>query len=240
MSYWIKNLITAGLILLLQGSCSTNRNVSADSDKSIDFSQYATFAWAPDSSKGERDGDVMVFDNDIVRNNAKNYVSHALTQRGLLMDVESPDLVLQLVLLNEKKERIITYYSHRYMGYYYYSPFYFPYYYPYSRYYTWYGWGYHDPFLDLEAQTVTRTYPKGTVIINMYDRKLQRLVWTGSAEGDIYDPTFIHFVVHPAIDNILKALPLQPIQPVRKSDKQHKGIVRLTVPGRVFAEFPGK
>ena len=227
MSCWIKNLTITALAILLTVSCSTYRNVYSDYDKSIDFSQYTTFAWAPDSTMEERtDHDVTRFDNDIVRNNAKNYVSHALTQRGLLIDIESPDLVLELVLLNEKKE-LITYHTHRYMGYYYYSPFYFPYYYPYPQYYTWDGWGYYNPFLDPEARTVTKTFMKGTVIINMYDRKLQRLVWTGSAEGDIYDPSYIHFDVHPAIDRIIKEFPVKPIQPLKRNgDKQGKGIVR--------------
>lgn len=159
----------------------------------------------------------MAYDNDIVRNNAKNYITRSLTQRGYLVDVDSPDLVLQLVLLNEKKEKVVTYRSHSYMGYYYHSPFYFPYYYPHYRFYTWYGWSY-PPFWD-ETTTYNKTYMKGTITINMYDRVLKKLVWTGSAEGDIYDPSYIHFDVHPAIDRILKEFPVKPIRKEKRDDE---------------------
>lgn len=211
MNFFIRHLLVAG-ILIAAVSCNSFRNIYSNYDRSIDFSQYQTFAWVPDSARMETaPGDVSAFDNDIVRNNAKNYITHSLTQRGYLLDVDQPDLIVQLVLLDEKKEQIITYHTHRYMGYYYYSPFYFPYYYPYPRFYTWYGWS-HPPFWDHETTSYTKSYTKGTITINIYDRKLKKLIWTGSAEGDIYDPSYIHFDVHPAIDLIIKEFPVEPIQ----------------------------
>ncbi len=52
----------------------------------------------------------------------------------------------------------------------------------------------------------------------MYDRKLKKLVWTGSAEGDIYDPRYIQFDVHPAIDRIMKKFPVKSVQPRGKDE----------------------
>ena len=209
--------------LLALTACSTYQNIYTNYDRSIDFNQYSTFAWAPDSTAaGEQQN--TPYDNDIVRNNAKNYITHSLTQRGFLVDVDSPDLVLELVLLNEKKERIVTYHTYPYYsGYYFYNPYYFPYYYPHHRYYTWYGWHgwtYH-PYWD-EVTTYTKTYIKGTVTLNMYDRKLQRLVWTGSAEGNIYDPQYIQYDVHPAIDKILKLFPVKPAHRQKHYDDLYK------------------
>lgn len=225
----IRNLTVVGMLVVMAG-CSTFTDIYTNYDRSIDFTEYRTFAWAPDSARTAPDE--QGFDNDIVRNNAENYITHSLTQRGLLVDVDSPDLLLQLVLLDEKKERIVTFYTHRYMGYYYYSPFYFPYYYPYYRFYTWHGWS-RPPFWDHEVTTYTKTYVKGTVTINMYDTRLRKLVWTGSAEGDIYDPSYIHFDVHPAIDRIIKQFPLKPVQQPRRNAAKNP-IVRTNSGGRDF------
>jgi hypothetical protein len=218
MKLWIENLIIAGVLIALVGCSSTYRNFYTNYDKSIDFTRYATFAWAPDSARTDiKETGEMAYDNDIVRNNAKNYITNTLTKRGYLVSLDSPDLVLQLVLLNEKKEKVVTYRTHPYMAYYYYSPFYFPYYYPYYRFYTWYGWSY--PFWDDQTTTYTKIYIKGTITINMFDRRTKKLVWTGSAEGDIYDPSYIHFDVHPAIDRIMKEFPIKPIRKEKRNDE---------------------
>lgn len=54
---------------------------------------------------------------------------------------------------------------------------------PYYRFYTWYGWS-HPPFWHEQTTTFAKTYVKGTITINLYDRRAKRLVWTGSAEGE--------------------------------------------------------
>ncbi len=218
----IIQLILVGILLLVI-RCGTYTNVYSNYDKSIDFSQYKTFAWAPDSGVVVPK-DFEAYDNDIVRNNAKNYITHSMSHRGFLVNTDSPDLVLNLVLLNEKRERIVTYHTYPYSGYYFYNPYYFPYYYPRYRYYTWFGWG--PPYFEDQSTTVTKTYVKGTITINMYDRKLKKLIWTGSAEGDIYDPKYIQYDVHPAIDRIMKKFPI-------KAEHEQKTNDELKIKNRV-------
>jgi len=215
MKVGIIGIILLGILLFVT-RCGTYTNVYSNYDKSVDFSQYKTFAWAPDSG-AVVPKDLEAYDNDIVRNNAKNYITHSLSHRGLLVNIDSPDLVLNLVLLNEKKERIVTYHSYPYNGYYYYNPYYFPYYYPRYRYYTWFGWG--PPYYEDQSTTVTKTYVKGTITLNMYDRKQRKLVWTGSAEGDIYDPKYIQYDVHPAIDRIMKKFPVKAVRDEKLNDE---------------------
>ncbi len=217
MNFWVSKLALIGFVSIMMG-CSSYSNIYSNYDKSIDFTSYHTFAWAPDSGIAKaKEFDNTAYDNDIVRNNAKNYITHSFSHRGYLVDTDSPDVVLQLVLLNEKKERVVSYHSYPYSGYYYHNPYYFPYYYPYYRYYTWPGWNY-SPFWDDHVTTYTKTYVKGTITINMYDRKLKKLVWTGSAEGDIYDPRYIQFDVHPAIDRIMKKFPVKSVEPRGKDE----------------------
>ena len=130
MTFWTKRLVTLGFLLILV-NCTGYRKVYVNYDRSVDFVGYNTFAWAPDSSTVTGDDvEKPVYDTDIVRNNAKNYITHSLSQRGYLVNIDSPDVVLQLVLLNEVKERIVTRYGNLYSGYYFYNPYYFPYYYP--------------------------------------------------------------------------------------------------------------
>ena len=222
----IRNFIVAGVLIGFMGCGHTYRNIYTSYDTSVDFAQYHTFAWAPDSGEVKtKESDYMAYDNDIVRNNAKNYITQSLTTRGYLVNIDSPDLVLQLVLLNEKKEKVVTYRTHTYMGYYYHNPYYFPYYYPYYRFYTWYGWSY-PPFWDDQTTTYTKSYIKGTITINMFDRREKKLVWTGSAEGDIYDPSYIHFNVHPAIDRIMNNFPVKPVKK-EKRNGELSPIVRI-------------
>lgn len=219
---WIKicclAIITASAI-----SCDSYRHIYTNRDESVDFDKYRTFAWAPDSTDNEEVAGIIDYDVDIVSNNAKNYITNNLTSRGLLLNIDSPDLVLKLVLVNERKEKVVTYHSYPYAGYYYYSPFYFPYYYPYYRFYTWYGP--YPPSWDTET-SVTKTYVRGTIRINFFDRKLQKLIWTGIAEGDLYDPSYIQYAVHPAIDRILKRFPIkQNHRPRKLEDRKDTGPV---------------
>lgn len=206
-------LLTIVVFAYMAFSCGTYQDIYSDVDRRIDFSSYRTFAWAPDSGMAlpQKEFEGTPYDNDIVRNNAKNYITHCLGHRGYLVDVDSPDLILQLVLLNEKREKIVTYSSRPYPPYYFHSPYYFPYYYPYYRYYTWYGWGYYPPGWDERLTTYNRYFVRGTITVNVYDRQLQRLIWTGSAEGDIYDPSYIRYDVHPAIDRIMRRFPVKPL-----------------------------
>jgi hypothetical protein len=216
-------------IMMLMMRCATYTNVYSNYDRSIDFSVYKTFAWAPDSGEVVSK-DMEAYDNDIVRNNVKNYVNFLMTERGYLINIDSPDVILSLALLNEKKESIVTYhdYPYPYARYYYYNRYYFPYYYPHYRYYTWYGWVppyYYGPS---ESRTYTKTYVKGTITLNMYDRKLKKLIWTGSAEGDIYDPKYIQYDVHPAIDRIMKKFPVTPEHRPKINDQlYHNRVVRM-------------
>jgi len=102
MRFWSKILGVAALAGVVN-SCGTYRNIYSDFDKSIDFSKYETFAWAPDSGTAlpQKEFEQTPYDNDIVRNNAKNYITHSLSHRGYLVNIDSPDVIIQLVLLNE-------------------------------------------------------------------------------------------------------------------------------------------
>lgn len=198
------------ILILCAAGCGTYTSIYSYSDRSVDFSKYKTFAWLPDSGMTAKQDSFRdsAYDNDIIRNNAKNYIAHDLGARGLRISIEEPDVLVQLVLHNEKKQ-VVRYSAFEYPPYYYYNRFYYPYYFPYYDYYTYYGWGCLDAYCDLPPAT-RQVYVRGTIAINMFDRKLKRLIWTGSAEGDIYDPSYIQKDVHPAIHRIMNRFPVKP------------------------------
>lgn len=65
-----KKIISQSLLLtaLSVYSCALYSVVSSDYDRSADFSSYKTFAWLPD-----KDNSSNALNNQIVRNNIKNY-----------------------------------------------------------------------------------------------------------------------------------------------------------------------
>lgn len=208
----MKRMISNAFVALMIWSisaCDIYTKTYSNYDRSIKFKEYKTFAMLPESNMEAKKDSFRntAYDNDIIRNNAKNYIIHKLSKKGLRMETNEPDLLVQLVLLNEKKERIVR--SAPVYPYYYYNRFYYPYYYPYFDYFTFYGWGCYDEYCGFSDRSYVQTYVKGTITINVFDRKLKKLVWTGSAEGNIYDPSYISESVHPAINRILRQFPLK-------------------------------
>ncbi|MDP2421358.1 DUF4136 domain-containing protein [Sediminibacterium sp.] len=201
--------ITAGILIVMLVGCSTTYNaVSSDYDRSVDFTQYKTFAWLPDKA----DTGNTRYNNEIIRNNIRNYFGQCMSDRGYNSDLENPDLLMQVVITNAKKERVITsypssyYYSPYYYGSHYYSPYRFGYYY---NNYPSYGYGYSR--FPGYSTTQKQEYVNGSITLNLIDRKANKLVWSGTAEGDIYDPSHISHDLHPAIHSILNEYPVKPL-----------------------------
>lgn len=230
MRKFLFNLVLVASVLCLT-KCGVYSDIYSEYDRSTDFSKYKTFAWLPDSGMTIRADTFRnsAYDNDVIRNNAKNYINHQLVERGMRINPDDPDALFQLVLLNEKKQRIITDFPAYYPGPYYYGTFrhypyyfdgrtYYPYYYPYYDYYTFYGWGCANMYCNPNIYTYKQTYVKGTIIINMFDQKNKKLIWTVSAEGNIYDPSTVKEEVDPAIRKMMKKFPVKPDSKSDKSD----------------------
>ena len=201
--------ITTSILIVILISCSTTYNaVSSDYDRSADFTKYKTFAWLPDKA----DTTNTRYNNEIIRNNIRNYFGQCMSDRGYNADLENPDLLMQVVIINAKKERVISsypssyYYSPYYYGSNYYSPYRFGYYY---NSYPSYGYGYSR--FPGYSTTQKLEYVNGAITLNLIDRKANKLVWSGTAEGDIYDPSQISSDLHPAVHRILDKYPVKPL-----------------------------
>lgn len=87
-----KQLLALTILSLFLASCSEKLLVSSDYDKSIDFSQYKTFAWA---SKQEQPGKANpMFDNELNRKRVKEAIESELKAMGFVRFDWAPHLLI--------------------------------------------------------------------------------------------------------------------------------------------------
>lgn len=195
--------VLLGLTVLFSG-CNLYTDISTDRDRTADFSSYHTFAWLPD-----KDTTSSAYNNGIIRNNTMNYFSHCMGERGLRAEVDTPDVLLELVVTSIKKETTVLSPA--------YYPSYNPYYYPFPNAYYYrghYGYPYSSGYSTRQAE-----YHESTITLNVIDRRTNKLVWSGRAAGDLYDPSFIESNLHPAVFDILREFPIAPIREHKRPKK---------------------
>lgn len=205
-------LTLAGAVLTLVG-CRAYDKIYSDFDRTADFAGYKTFAWLPESDTAN-----SAFNNEIIRNNTLNYFTHCMGERGLQAELDSPDVLLQLVVRSLPKQLTMTSAVHQgSLG----GGRYNPYYYPHPN-----NFYYHSPFFYGNTRYVTERYDyaESTITLNVYDRRLNRLVWTGSARGDLYDPAYMADNLHPVVYRILKGFPIKPLH--REKARNHSATVQ--------------
>ena len=93
-------LIAFAAPLFIMNAC-VYKPVSVNSDKETNFKEFKTFAWIPKQNPTDNE-----YKNDVVKNNTINYINHCLFLRGYRIDTLNPDLLVDLVLLDEKKVEI--------------------------------------------------------------------------------------------------------------------------------------
>ena len=193
------------LIIGALSSCGIYTSVSVNVDRQADFSTYTTFAWLNDHV----DTANTPYNNEVIRNNIRNYIGQEFAERGYMVDLENPDLLLQVAISNQKRERKYAYPAYP-------SPFYFRPYFYLSDYYYPYHWDFYYRYSEtycfsMGACEETIGYMEGSITLNVIDRKAGKLIWTGTAKGDIYDPGVINKNIHPAVKSIMKQFPVNKV-----------------------------
>jgi hypothetical protein len=148
-------------------SCSPTTHVEVA--QGVNFSNYKTFGWADDSlNKSDRSN------NDIVDNNIKNSIAAELEKKGWQESDQRPDVLVDYNVVVEKKVSRVSdpVYSYPYTGYYFNS------------------WGhrrgyYYNPGFFRSYYTYNVPFKVGTLTVNMLDAKANKLIWQGSAQGDV-------------------------------------------------------
>ncbi len=202
----MKNLAFLSLLLILMVSCNAYTDIYSTTSPDAKFSQYKTFAWLIDKA----DSTNSPYNNEIIRNNMRNYFSKALSDRGFQVNTENPDLLVELMVKNAPHTITTRTYDdsyYRYHRYYYRSVYYSPFRHQY--YYVWYpNYIYTRPNA---FSTYTDTHMNNSVTLNIIDAKEKKLLWTGSVEADIYAPSVIERDIHPAIEKLMNRFPVKPL-----------------------------
>jgi hypothetical protein len=202
-----KTIFFSGFLLLsvviVLTSCGAYSIISSSTDLDTDYSNYRTFAWLPD----QMDSTNVPYNNEIIRNNIKNYFGQSFSKRGFTVNLEEPDILLKIIIHNNKKEKIVVYSTFPgpfyQCNYYYGSSYYFPYS---SDYYYRHRAAYCYP-ANFYSQRFE--YFESSITLNVFDRVGNKLIWTGTAKGDIYDPLFINKNIHPAVKSIMRKFPVK-------------------------------
>ncbi|MEQ9289577.1 MAG: DUF4136 domain-containing protein [Cyclobacteriaceae bacterium] len=185
--------------LTVLSSCSVYNDVKITKDKTVNFDQYESFAWLPDKESKEPSD----FNNDFIRQKTKNYFGHCMAQRHLTPDTINPDLLLQVEWLSHAREVEIPAVQHL-------PNYYDPGYYDAPTIYLYGGkvrgnpdWNNGYP----EKEKVT--YAHGRARLTVIDRKENKIVWEGTAQGDLYDPKVMYEDLYPAIHKMMKKFPIE-------------------------------
>ena len=217
--YFSNGLFAAGVFIVILNSCSQKvyKDIQSSYDKSVDFKRYKTFAWLPDKDSADAK---TVF--GIMRNSTVNYFTHCMGERGYKANIDSPDVLLELIIKSETKEKedptlpkpysttTVTTHAN-------------PYLHPLSN-----PFKYNKPFTykyfnyPPEKQQPKETYLKNSITLNVIDREQQKIVWSGSANADLSDTTYLQMNLHPAVYDILEQYPVKPFYKHRNKTRDNR------------------
>jgi hypothetical protein len=179
--------LSAVVSVLFFTSCSVATHF--ETAPGVNFSNYKTFGWA--NGNGEIKEDVA--DNDIVDANIKNSISQQLETKGWKETSANPDVILDYNVMVVRKVNQVS------------EP---VYNYPYTHYF-YNGWrrrrGYMYYPNDLMGyHTYNVPFKQGTLTVNMVDAKTNKLIWQGSAQGDVSNSTVTTAEVKTDVTSIFK------------------------------------
>ena len=178
--------------VLVLSSC-TSIKVSTDYDKSVDFSEYKTFeyyGWAEQSDK------IL---NDLDERRIESAFAKEFKSRNIKLVESDGDLIVTLYIVTEEKTQTTAHTTSMggYGGYYGYGP----------R----YGWG---PSMGYSSTTYNNyDYTVGTLIIDVYDAKNERLIWESIGVKTVdADPSTRDESIAKSVAAIMKPYPIAPIK----------------------------
>lgn len=153
---------------LLLGTLSATCQINVDYDRSVDFSKYRTFAFAPGTimrKLGLKDSD-----GTLINRNVNVAVTEVLTKKGMAFAETGADLTITFMAGAKEKKEIESYPITPGVGYRY----------GFRRFYGaggWWGPAWNNWWVN--------RYEQGTLILDIYDNKTKELVWRAYAVANI-------------------------------------------------------
>jgi len=152
MNHKVRSIV---MVAALLAGCS-NLKVDLDYDPARDFTAYHTYAWLPATPSKESDSQIR---NDLVEARIVSAVDTALAQKHLTRaEANAADVLVTYHIEVENRVDVQTIDTH-------------------FGYRPWWNWN-----SSFDTQTVVREYKAGTLVLDIIDRKTDRLTWRGAAE----------------------------------------------------------
>ncbi len=179
----MKKLLAAGMLMLLSACSSTP---DFDYDKSVNFSEYKTFAWFPNASLTKGTANYQI--SELMERRVQQAVNDELAAKGMqLVDAAQADVLINYHASVETKVDVDTFST------------------GYSARWDYWGIGYN-------VQTTTREYEVGTLVLDVIDKESNQLVWRAAKEGRLkknQSPTEREVVIRESVAEILSHYPPQ-------------------------------
>jgi hypothetical protein len=164
----VKTVISCFVLTIVIAAPAAALDVWVDYDVSADFSSYKTFKWGPTPNTS------LSGESPMMHSRLKNGIEYYLVEGGKTEVAEDPDLYVTYHT-NSTSELAFNISG---MGY------------GFSTGWTWDPyWGGMHGFSGgggTSASSVT-TYPRGTLVIDIWDARTKNIVWRGTAEGAIHE-----------------------------------------------------
>jgi hypothetical protein len=158
MKRWLRSGVLAAAML---AGC-TGLRVDLDYDPARNFSAYHSYAWLPAAVSKEGEA---VIRNDLVEARVMSAVDNELNARKMQRaDKDSADFLVTYHINVENRVDVRTIDTG--FG---------------SRYHPWWGWNSRD------TETIVQNYKAGTLVLDIIDRKTDKLAWRASAETRLRD-----------------------------------------------------
>ncbi len=169
-----------GVAVLLLASPAAAQQVYVDYDRDVNHSSYKTFDWVPTPETSLEEID------PVLHSQVKNAIELYLTEGGLIEAEMTPDLLVTYHTEVVGAVRLDTA----------------DYGFDYGPGWVWDPeWGVAEDF----APRKVKTYPQGTLIIDIWDLKANRVVWRGTVLGIVpEDPSSVNEEIHAALRRIVE------------------------------------
>jgi hypothetical protein len=145
------------LLAAALGACATAPTVQTEHDPSVDFARYQTYSWREKPSGGTAMSMQRIVGD----------IDAQLAAKGWRLVPDGGDVVLAAHVATHQAYRLDSFYD---------AP-------------MWNGWGWYGPWAWAPPYASQRTratsYTVGTLILDMFDARTKRAVWSAMAESSV-------------------------------------------------------
>lgn len=170
------------VVALVLAGCASIPAVQTDHDPAVDFARYQTYGWREKPTGGT----ALAMQRIVTR------IDEQLQSKGWRMvPADSADIALAAHVATHQEHRLDTFYD---------GP-------------MWNGWGWYGPWgwgpsMMGYQRTRVSSYTVGTLVVDMFDTRSKRAVWSAMAEDTIPDtPQKINADIDAAVAKMFAGFP---------------------------------